>query len=210
MSLSKVFKESAVFINHEPFMLGLVEVNDIPEPEILDEENIGGRPEEIERAAYERGFHAGEKAGFEFGRQKAEVLFNGLGTVLHELSSFKDTLFKSCEREMLELSLAVAKKVIQREVEAKEDGVLECVRHAMRAVAGGGEITVKLNPKEIEVVKQHKSELARFHGNVKGLNMEADESIAKGGCVVSSNYGEVDATIGSILQEIEEKLNDAY
>lgn len=210
MYSSSVFKDTAVLVNSEPFELGGVEALEEIIPEPAHSEDIGSKIEALEREAYEKGFHAGEKAGFEFGRKKAEVLFSGVEGVMNELSSFKQSLFSKCEKEMVELCLAIAKKVIQRETVIKEDGILECLRAALKAVVAGGQISVRVNPKDLEVAIANKAELARFCGSAKGMSIEADETISKGGCAISTNFGEIDATIDTALQEVEEKLKDAY
>jgi flagellar assembly protein FliH len=210
MYSSSIFKDNAVLLHAEPFELGGVEALEeiVPEPD--HSEDIGSRIEALEREAYEKGFHAGEKAGYEFGRKKAEVIFSGIEGVLNELTDFKGTLFSKCEKEMVELCMAVAKKVIQRETVIKEDGVLECLRAALKAVVAGGQIAIRVNAKDLDVVNANRTELSRFCGGVKGMSVEADEAIARGGCAISTNYGEIDATIETALQEVEEKLKDAY
>lgn len=210
MYSSSIFKNTAILADAEPFELGGIDALEeiIPEPDHSG--SIGSRIETLEREAYEKGFHAGEKAGYEFGRKKAEVLFSGIEGVLNELSTFKQSLFSKCEREMVELCLAVAKKVIQRETDIKEDGVLECLRAALRAVVAGGQIAVRVNPKDLDIVNANRAELARFSGAAKGMSVESDETISRGGCAISTNFGEIDATIETALQEVEEKLKDAY
>ncbi len=208
MSLSKIFKTSAD-IGAEPFVMeelsglraGLEEDK---------EEDIGGALLAREKEAYELGFNAGQRAGFEFGRQKAEVLFSGLTKVIEELANFRESLYKPCEEEMVELALAIAKKVIHREVEVKRDIVLDCVRNALKAVTTGGTVLIKVNLKDLEVLLQNKGELAKYGSGIKGVKIEGDESIAKGGCVIDTNYGEIDSTIASVMAEIEEKLKSAY
>ena len=88
--------------------------------------------------------------------------------------------------------------------------MLDCLRAALKSVVAGGEISVRVNPKDLEVVNSNRPELVRFCGGARGMSVESDENISKGGCVVSTNFGEIDATIDSALNEIEEKLSDAY
>lgn len=219
MYLSKVIKSGEALPDIEPFLMERLE-EAFEEDEVIEEaqpiepvvaanENVGTDLEELERQAYEKGFTAGEKAGLELGKQKAEVLFNSLSSILNELSAFKETLFKACEKEMLELSLAVAKKVIHRETEISRDVVLESVKAALNVAVASGEILIKVNPKDLETVFNHKSDLARFGEGVKGVTIEGDESIGKGGCIIETNYGEVDATTTGLLEEIEERLRNA-
>lgn len=162
----------------------------------------------IEREAYEKGFTAGEKAGFEMGRKKAEVLFQGLSGVLAELNTFRESLYKGCEAEMVELVMAIARKVIPKAIEQRRETVVDCVKAALDVVVASGEILVKANPKDLEVIHQYTEELTRYTDGVKEVKVEADESIMKGGCVIETNYGEVDATINGVMAELEERLRD--
>lgn len=208
MSLSRIYRDIG---SSEPFILedlGLSQPLETGE-ERLDGKNIGGNIEAIEREAYERGFAAGERAGFEFGKQKAEVLFNGIAGLLEALSTFKETLHKPCEDEMVDLCIAISRKVLQRELELKKEGIVDCVRTALKSVVAGGEITIKVNPKDQDILLSHKGELARYGDGVKGVKVESDESVSRGGCLVDTNFGEIDASIDSVMAEIEEKLKGA-
>jgi len=174
------------------------------------DDEVGGGVEAVEREAYERGFKAGEKAGFELGRQRAEVVFGGISEILDDIAAFRESLYRKCEKEMVEICLAIAAKVVRSEVEVKEDVVLDCIREALKAVVAGGEITIRVNPKDLETLRRHKDELAGYGEGVKGVQIEADPSVARGGSVIETNYGEIDATIDSIMHEIEERLRNAY
>ncbi len=207
MSSSNIIRNRAVRIMAEPFTL-VPGPDEMPPPE--KSEDVGSRIEVLEKEAYGKGFSAGEKAGFELGLKKAEVHFSGLEGLVKELVSFRETLFAACEKELTALALAIAKKVVQREVEARPDGVLECVRAALRAVAAGGEVAVRVNPKDFEVVSEYRPELMKLCDGLRGLGVESDELVARGGCMVYTSCGEIDATIASVTEEIEARLNDAY
>ncbi|MFQ5736014.1 MAG: FliH/SctL family protein [Thermodesulfobacteriota bacterium] len=164
----------------------------------------------IEREAYARGFKSGEKAGFELGRQKAEILFSGLGKIMDELSGFKASLYAPCVEEMVELSLAIARKVLHCELETNKDSVLSCVQGALKSVVAGGEITIKVNPRDLDIIRQHAPQLAKHGDGVQDVAMEGDDSIARGGCVIDTRFGEIDATIDSVMEELEAHLRDAH
>ena len=169
---------------------------------------VGDEILEIEREAYEKGFAVGERAGFEFGSQKAEAALTGLVEVLGEIASFRETLYKAVEAEIAGLAIAVARKVVRREVEMRRDVVVESVKAALGVLASAGSVTVKVNPLDLEVMHQFKKDLEKYSGSVKGVSVDADETISRGGCIIETNYGEVDATIEGVFAEIEEKLKD--
>lgn len=208
--MSNVIKGSAALkINAEPFVLktlsGGAGGDDQP-----GMRKVGDPAVDVERAAYEKGFKAGEKDGFELGRQKAEVVFNGVAGILDALSIYKEGLYRECEKEVVDLCLAIAKKAVQIDVEKSGEAVMGSVREALKAVVAAGEIVIKINPKDAATLNRYKPELARYGDGVKGVTIEADDAISKGGCVIETNYGEVDATIDTIMGDIEERLKNAY
>ena len=69
-------------------------------------------------------------------------------------------------------------------------------------------MTVKVNPLDLEVMHQFRKDIEKYSGSVKGVSVDADETISRGGCIIETNYGEVDATIEGVFAEIEEKLKD--
>lgn len=212
--MSKIYKDRAAAAS-EPFR-----IEDLDEASIVGEVNIedeAGRLEKMrrdietrEREAYEKGFAAGEKAGFELGAEKAKVYFSGMEGVLNHLTEFRESIYVPCEKEMVALCLTIAKKVIHREVEVNKDVVLGSVRAALKAVVAGSEVVIRVNAKDLEVINQYKSELMKFSEGVKGVVVEGDDTIARGGCVVDTNYGEIDVTMNAILGDIEESLRNAY
>ncbi|MBI5827648.1 MAG: hypothetical protein HZB22_07975 [Deltaproteobacteria bacterium] len=208
--MSKVIKGStAEKMNAEPLVLKSLSAASGAD-ERSGGRKVGDSAVDVERAAYEKGFRAGEKDGFELGRRKAEVAFNGVAGILDALSSFKAGLYKECEKEVVDLCLAIARKAVQIDVERSGDAVMGSVREALKAVVAAGEIVVKINPKDAATLNQYKPELARYGDGVKGVTIEVDDSISKGGCVIETNYGEVDATIDTIMGDIEERLKNAY
>jgi flagellar biosynthesis/type III secretory pathway protein FliH len=201
--LSKIFKNiKAAPTVHEPLVMENL-------ARYSRQGGLGGEIVNLERAAYEKGFSAGEKAGFEFGRQKADVLFQGLDSLLDEITSFKEDLFIHCDKDIVDLTFAIAKKVIGREVEANREIVIEGIRNALKLVVAGGEILIRVNPKDLEVIHQYKEDFTRYTAGVKGVVVEGDETVQRGGSVIETNYGEVDSTINGVLAEIEEKLRSA-
>ncbi len=193
----------------EPFKmkdLSGVVVGQVVDP---NEVKVGNEYVDLERKAYEEGFSVGEKAGFELGAQKAAVLFNGINSLLNELSGCKETVFKACESEMLDLVLVIARKVIQREVDVSREIVVDCVRSAMKMIVANQDVVVKVNPKDLDVMQEFRPELSRYTGGVNGFVIESDNRIERGGATIESNFGEIDATISGVLDEIESRLRDA-
>ncbi|MEK6758469.1 MAG: FliH/SctL family protein [Deltaproteobacteria bacterium] len=166
--------------------------------------------EEMERRAYELGFASGEKAGFEIGRKKAEALFSSLAGLIEGLESARRTIIEGAEKDVAALSLAIARKVVRGEITARNDVILGCVSAALEGIPAKGQVVVKVNPRDLELVTEHRRKVESRSQAGMTVSFVADASVSKGGCMVFTDFGSVDASIENVMEEIEQRLKDAY
>jgi len=164
---------------------------------------ITEKTDDLEKEAYEKGFAQGEKAGRELGEKRLDSVIKSFNGVLKEVKRLKETLYQESEQEMLRLVLAIARRVIQKEVSTDREIILNIIKSALKYVADQGEITIRLNPSDLEFATQHKEENMK---EMRNVIIEGDEEIQRGDAVIKSNRGTIDCGIEKHLQMVEEKL----
>ena len=164
---------------------------------------VAEKTDRLEKESYEKGFAQGEKAGRELGEKRLESVIKSFNGGLEEVRRLKETLYQESEQEMLRLVLAVARRVIQKEVSTDKEIILNSIKSALKYVADQEEITIRLNPSDLECAIQHKEENVKAMRNVL---IEGDEEIQRGDAVIKSNRGTIDCGIEKHLQMVEEKL----
>lgn len=157
----------------------------------------------VEKEGYEKGFAQGEKAGRELGEKRFDSVVKSFAEVLEEVRRLKEELYQQGEQEMIKLVLAIARRVIQKEVSTDEKIILAMIQSALKYIADQGEIRVKLNPSDLEYASQHKGEIME---GVRQVIFEGDEGISRGDAIIESNRGVIDCGIEKHLQEVEEAL----
>jgi flagellar assembly protein FliH len=170
-----------------------------------------------EEPAYRKGFadgkaqgiNDGEHTGFELGTQKIEPLINSIKETLIQLNSIREETYRQIEKEVVELALAIAQKIICREISTDPETVVYVARQALAKVDGPGGIKIKLNPSDLQFINETKYQLSNLTADVHHVAFEADESIQSGGCVIETELGEIDARIEQQLQAIEESFRSA-
>jgi flagellar assembly protein FliH len=158
------------------------------------------------------------KSGFNDGHSKAkselEEDFNlKLAEKYEELNNVI-TLFnenikaydKDFEKVIVRLALAISEKIIKREIDEKS-GAIEALRDSLRKIVGANSVVVKLNPADYQNVVTENKKLIADDAFSK-INFEIDERIEKGGCLIESDIGNVDARISTQLNELK-KLFEA-
>jgi len=171
---------------------------------ISPEDQLRLKEEEIERQAYEKGFSKGEEEGRMAVQENAAPLFTALKTTLSELNGIRSRIRQQLEREVVELALHVARKVVRHEVSISPDTLLGVVKDAMSHTDDPDKITIRLNPADLQRLRESGEHWQGDVENLESIQFEEDPGMECGGCYVKTEYGEIDARLEAQLHRIEE------
>lgn len=157
----------------------------------------------LEREAFTKGYAQGERAGAEASASRAEAMLRRLAQTLDDLQGLRGDLIRRTEREVVELSLAIARKVLQREVSLDHDLMLAMARVALDRLADVSTASIRLHPDDYAGVMLGRGPSAV---TTHGVQIVADASVRRGGCVVQSEFGSVDIGVATQIDELTHAL----
>jgi len=158
---------------------------------------------QLEKTAFENGFHEGEKAGMETADKKLGALMQRYAESVSEIDNLKVSLYSRVERDVVKLALEVAKKIVHREVRADPEIVQTLVKVALSHVAGKSGVKVRLHPSDYSNILEHRASLTSANPEGREIELLSDKSIDRGGCLVQTECGDVDARIEEEFREVE-------
>lgn len=156
----------------------------------------------LERDAFAKGFAQGERAGGEAAAQRGEAMLHRLTETLDELTHVRADMIRQTERQMVHLALAIARRVVQREVSLDPDLLLAMARVALERLGDSARVTVRLHPEDYAAVGA--ARVADF--TTSNVTVVADTRLSRGACRVESDMGLLDAGIDAQLQEVGRAL----
>jgi len=159
--------------------------------------------EERQKLGYEEGFASGEKAGFMAGEEKASILIERLSNIIEEIIVFRDGFIKETEGQIVDLSIAIARKIISDEVTLNPEIIISIVRNALKKMQRKGTITIKINPALHELFTRHQASLLGIHNDII---FEANEKIPVTGALVIGQNEEVVTDLDSIVENVVEQI----
>ncbi len=178
----------------------------------LEDESIAGGSEgilrkagEIQRQAYEEGFSTGEKAGFVEGEQKALLLTERLEKIIDELVGFKERIVNETETQVVELAVAIARKIIIEEINAKPEIILTMVTESLKRLQRIGTITIRINPALYDLFTENKAKLTEVH---EDIIFDVNPNVPVTGPLVISQAEEVVTDIESLISNIVKEMNE--
>ncbi len=176
----------------------------------------------LKRKATEEGRVAGREEGLrdaarQIEQRAAEVsearVAERLGTMLPALQKLSDSLHRErqqwlhdWERAAVDLCVAVARKIVGRELEHCPELSRNVMARALQLATGSTRLTLRLHPADLERLGPHGDDVVRSLSACRDVTLAADPAIAPGGCVVTTDAGEIDATIDTQLARIADEL----
>jgi flagellar assembly protein FliH len=169
----------------------------------LTAEQIRKIQEEAELAGYAAGFEKGQVAGLSEGRRQSEVLVQQLACLAN---GFRAELVRADEtvaREILDLSLDVAKAMLKVGLEVQPDIVIPVVSEAIHYLPALHQPAILyLHPEDASLVKQYIGEQLEE----SGWKVVDEPLMERGGCRIETATNQIDATIGTRWQRIASSL----
>ena len=156
----------------------------------------------LEREAFASGYAAGERAGLEAGNKRAEAMLRRLAQTIDEQRSLRGTLLRQTEGQMVQLALAIAKKVLRRETTFDQDLLVAMARVALDRVGDHGAATIRLNPEDYAHTVQRHGD----HWAGSRVTVIADPGVSRGGCLVESEFGFVDASVDAQFEQVAQAM----
>ncbi len=146
--------------------------------------------EEIRRKAYQTG------------REEAE---NELLENLLAIKEERSQVFLTIEQDILKLSVKLAEKIIGREIQQDESARTEIVLNALRQARQQEMLTVRVSNADLTRLEEMRESINAF-GRAQYIDFVADQAIAKGGCIIESASGTIDARFETQLRILENAL----
>lgn len=155
--------------------------------------------EEIERKAFIHGEAEGRASvSMEIDKQVSDLREQLSGT-LTELQYLKSETESKAEREMVELAIEIAKKIVQREVTVDREVALTLARVALTRLHSRSTTIIRLHPDDYTHAAAHRERLE----SDGAIEIVEDRSVGLGGCLIQTEMGDIDARIAHQFREIE-------
>jgi type III secretion protein L len=106
----------------------------------------------------------------------------------------------------VELSLVIAEKIVGTALRRDPRVVLSITAEAIESVRNQRELVLRVNPSDAQLLREERKALMDLLGRAGEIAVREDPAVARGGCVVETEHGMVDAQLETQLQMLKEAL----
>jgi flagellar assembly protein FliH len=170
-----------------------------------------GRIQELERElesrprqAYQRGFNEGQAAGIEQTNKRLDPVLAKFAKSIQDLTGVRKRHLLEAEQDAVKLAMAVARKILHRELSVDPEALLGVVKAAFERVEARDVHRIRLHPEDTPTLERHLVAI----GMPPRVELVPDTSLERGSVIVETNRGSLDASVSSQIREIERGLVD--
>jgi flagellar assembly protein FliH len=179
----------------------------VPESQYRELES---KVETLANEGYQRGLREGDQAGYQRGLSEGKVeaqrIINQLQPLLTEIVNHKNQIYHSAEKDVLELAMILAKKVIGIRAECCQELVLDTVKQSLPLLLEKSRLTIKVAPEQEKFLNDNFANILEMDKDLKEIKIESDRRISPGGCILETSSGRVDARIEKQLEVLTTAL----
>jgi flagellar assembly protein FliH len=158
-----------------------------------------GEVEAIQQQAYEEGYELGRREGRDAGAQEMAESAGLLEQLLCSLSQPFADLDQEVEDGLVALSIAIARQLVRRELRSDPNQIVAVVREAVGVLPSAARrLRLHLHPEDARLVH----ELLPVPDGESGWEIIDDATLGRGGCLVSTETSQVDATVEARLNNV--------
>jgi flagellum-specific ATP synthase len=160
----------------------------------------------IESQAYEKGYAKGREQSLASEKGKAEPFLEIMRQAESALGDHRRIIQKASRRDAVDIAMAMAERIVKNEIRRHPAISKRILSQALAIVAGQDHIKIRIHPHDEEHVRSiigDESGESQFSGKVE---IVGDSNLQKGGCLIETDFGVVDARIDQQLAGISGDL----
>lgn len=157
---------------------------------------------------------AGQELGYQQGYEEAErnvrsqyeQLLGEARSVIENAVLVKHQLIQESEPFLIELSCAIAEKIVGRQLSVEPEWTIDLVKNVLQRRREQGIITLCVSAQHFQFIVDAREELMLAIDSQAELQIIPDPTVHDHGCVIRSSFGSIDARIDTQLNEIKKGL----
>lgn len=154
----------------------------------------------------EKGQREGRDQALAESREQLATLSERWTAAIDDWDAQRDRLFDEAREDVLRFAFALGERIVHRLVRADSTIVADQMRKALDHLSKPSVLQVSVHPEDRSAVEAILPEITSSLGRSTHMHLHDDPTIDRGGCVVATAGGYVDATLATQLDRMAEAL----
>lgn len=162
---------------------------------------------DIKDKARMEGYEDGQQEGFNEGRQIAEALIQEAMDIKSYSVDFYKQLIDNAEAEVIDMTLEISSKILNSAM-TSDEYILGLVQEAVRKCTYTTSVILRVSEEDYPYVVSEKNKILVLCQTLDDIEIKIDRSLVRGGCVLETPTGMIDASIQTQLDYVRNRFEE--
>jgi flagellar biosynthesis/type III secretory pathway protein FliH len=159
----------------------------------------------VTESARAEGKDAGHSEGLAAAEREMEEMLATMRSLIDMARVERHKIIEGAEAEIVKLAMGIAERILHKAVEVDREIIIAISKAAIAELVDRESITVRVNPIDLERMKQHRDSMLAL-GETKHMRVIEDQRVDPGGVVVETEAGTLDGKISTQVEEAKRVL----
>ncbi len=159
--------------------------------------------------SYQLGLEDGKKEAYKQADLEIQRRMSEVDELVDSLKNLKMELYQQNESHLVRLAYHIGARLAAAEIQANPELVKDIIKQSLELSQSEEDITVSVNPIHLEFLESLKQETNRELEFLKKVKFVPEDNMKVGGCVITTNYGEIDARFEERVSKLWSTLEDS-
>ena len=165
---------------------------------------VRAEADRIREEARAAGEAEGRAAGIAAAQEAAQPALAALAAAAGAVNELRIQLAAEAEQDAVDLALRIAEQILAGAIEVQPERVVDVARNALRHLIDRRQVTLVVNPADLELVSDSVENLTSQLGGIEHLSVQADRRVGRGGAIARTEAGDIDAALPPQLARARE------
>jgi flagellar assembly protein FliH len=164
--------------------------------------------EQAYQEGYKLGLDDGAKRAFDENQKVIQASVSEMSQIISALKNMKKDLCHFNEAHMVQMLFHLASKLAQEHLEYENQPIVEVIRQAVDLAQGEENVTVHISEKQMSFIENLQSQKKVEFDFLDKIKLISNPEITPGGCIIETNYGEVDSRVEQRIEKLWTNLKE--
>lgn len=158
--------------------------------------------DEARKTGYDRGLADG-RAG---AQAEMDEMLSTMRGLVEMARAERHKIIETADSEIVRLATAIAERILHQHIAIEPNAVIDMTRAAITRLVNRETVTVRVNPADIETMRENREALMSMN-DIEHLRVIEDQRVDRGGVVIETEAGAIDAKVSTQLREVRRLLH---
>lgn len=162
--------------------------------------------EAAQKMGYEEGLKKGHDEAYAEFKAASDEKIQAIESILREFDGMKAVLFEANQKFLIDLVYRISRMVMLKELTTDREYLLRLSKELIEKTGLRDNLTIKISADDCATIQELRDGLIQSLGTLRNLNVESSPQVRRGGVILESEWGMIDASIDTQLESVREAL----